>query len=134
MNNYEKYQDVIIDLILDNTEYICEELLKIKTCNPCARCPTQEFNDAVCLLCARRIREWLLKDANKIDWETIESGTELEMTRKDTKKRFTSTVIHRNRDYVWLRCEGEFPYVDENVLMYIPEIEENFEDFEVIER
>lgn len=134
MTNYEKYQDEIIDMIFDGVDSMCEELLKIKLYNPHAECLKKELNDDICILCARGIKDWLLRDADKVDWKTIESGTEFEMTRKDTKKRFASTVIHRDKDYVWLRCEGEFPYADENVLMYIPELEERFEDFEVIER
>lgn len=131
MDNYEKYQNKIIDMIIDDID-MCEELLKIKSHNPHAECPTKEFDDEVCISCARSIISWLLRDADKIDWETIESGTKIDMTRKDTKKRFTSTVIHRDKDYIWLRCENDFPYEDENVLMYIPELEERFEDFKVI--
>lgn len=132
MTNYEKYQETIIDLIVDNID-ICEELLKIKTHNPHTVCPAENFNDEVCILCARRIKEWLLKEVNKIDWDTLEPGTKIEMTRKDTGARFISTLIYHDSDYLWLRCEDNFPHEDENVLMYISDLEERFEDFKVVD-
>lgn len=138
MNNYEKYKDEIIKMLIYSTK-TCRKIRQIRTCNETTACPlaVSAENYELCRECERLNEQWLNEEAEEFYPSELKAGDKVVMRKQGNMNFFEYEVICNMFPICWLRfreLENDTPKADNDFLIFYDDLLDDYYIKEVIKQ